>query len=151
MTDHSKDSHPNSKLTILLAGSSLLLVTILVIQLVSSPDNMTDQQTPESIDNRRCVSLAVYTKEKPVSVTLDVSKDTASPGTVWLGFSILSPLGEVIDLPANEVATDAGQNQSFSLSYDLNGPDKESLISGAYTAVFALWDNPTKMINHFVS
>jgi len=148
MTDHFKDSHPSIKLTILLAGSSLILVTILVIQLVSSSDHVPDQMTPESYTiSDVTFHSAVYTKEKPVSVTLDVSKElskeTARPGTVWLGFSLLGPLGEVIDLPATKFVIDGGQKQSFSLSHDLNDSDTESLISGAYTAVFALWDkNP---------
>ncbi|WP_177244067.1 glycoside hydrolase family 16 protein [Alkalibacterium sp. 20] len=77
----------------------------------------------------------------PLDLTLDLATHTSLNKTLWLGFSVLNPLGEVLDFPLTEVKIDAAQPQSLSLSASLADLDNKGITTGSYTAVFALWNS----------
>jgi len=78
-----------------------------------------------------------------LDLTLDLTTHTSLEKALWLGFSILDPLGKTIDFPLTEVNLGGAQRQSLSLSLSLADLESQTFTAGPYTAVFALWESDT--------
>ncbi|SFC33109.1 Glycosyl hydrolases family 16 [Alkalibacterium subtropicum] len=83
----------------------------------------------------------VYTKETPLNVSVEIAAAPSLARTLWLGFSIVSPLGNTTDFPLAEVTPEPGGAVTFPLAYLLEASVPDDLTSGPYTAVFSLWDS----------
>ena len=57
---------------------------------------------------------------------------------VWLGYSLMDPTGSWYDIPGEKINLEGEGSKKIELNWKV--PDE--IISGAYSAVFALWDNP---------
>ncbi|MFO8069991.1 MAG: glycoside hydrolase family 16 protein [Alkalibacterium sp.] len=141
-----KGNRKTKKITAIVLSTSLLSVIIVILQPVFFPENILLKRKdnydsdPYTISNVTFQS-DVYTKDMSLDLTLDLANHTSADKTLWLGFSLLDPLGEAIDFPLTEITIDASQSQSLSLSPSLADLKNEALTTGPYTAKFALWDS----------
>lgn len=83
----------------------------------------------------------IYTKDAPIDLTVDLTSDTLTDHSLWLGFSIVDPMGKTIDLPLTEVQITHTGQQSLSVSPLIPSAIRPMIITGSYSAILALWEN----------
>ncbi|MCC5912257.1 MAG: glycoside hydrolase family 16 protein [Clostridiaceae bacterium] len=109
--------------------------------------NHGNSQMQHKIEQENNIYFSKVTYAKPVFLSkesLDVQIEIHNPSntteTLWLGYSLLNPLEEWLDLPMKKVVLPKNQTTIVSISTKKDDLKFKNLVSGSYTGVFALWD-----------
>lgn len=73
-------------------------------------------------------------------IELEIQNLGHETDSVFLGYSVLSPLNKWIDFPVKEVSLSKGSNK-VTISLKILDFQLKDMVSGPYKAVFALWDS----------
>lgn len=85
-------------------------------------------------------SESVYVLPNLPKADVTINNPQAETQNIWLGYSLLSPSKQWIDLPAVPVTIPAHDYTTVPMEILQEQLPEENLLSGSYTAVFALWD-----------
>lgn len=131
----------------LLTGFSLTL--LILLKFINTINKESDDQKMTSPLHTPSVSIShidflsdIYLEHIDMSIVIESKSKTELNETVYIGFSIISPTKDVIDFPVVPLSLKNETDQKLSLSYSLDNVKHDSIISGPYEAVIAIWDKP---------
>lgn len=78
----------------------------------------------------------VYFENEESIAKVILVNNSSLPKTVWLGYSLNTPVNKWIDIEPQKIDIAANQTQTIFMKYKL-----KNHITGTYSSVFALWDS----------
>ena len=124
-------------------GASLLAALIIfVILLINNDitDNNKIVNQKVQLENIKITSAEyaedIYYFKDKMKAAVTIHNFGENKAELWLGYSLMDPLGEWIDIHPKEVILQGGENKTIVMEYT-----PENLTTGNYTAVFAQWDS----------
>jgi hypothetical protein len=77
-----------------------------------------------------------YWGEKVIGI-VTIQNNSNNQENLWLGYSLLDPLNNWIDIHPKNVLLSSKETATITMEYIL----EDGMITGEYSAVFALWDS----------
>lgn len=132
-------------LAVLLPTISSIFLLLLTLKYTTSLERDEKEMTPL----RRMPSVDIthldfhsdtFSENIDLTMVVETVNQSLSHETVYIGFSIVSPTNEVLDFPVKPLTIKQDSTKTRLLSYSLSDLKLDSLMSGPYQAVIALWD-----------
>lgn len=83
---------------------------------------------------------SVFFANDTVSCDVVIKNSDNTPYNVYIGYSLISPIGEIIDLPVSSTVVDAYGESTINMDYKV----EKEIVTGPYSAIFSIWDrDPT--------
>lgn len=143
----SKQPQKWQSLLLLLAGSITLSLLLVGFSIIFNRER--GEQTMKNQLDTPSVSVSLtqlhfhsdtFLDSIDMSLVVESHNQSASNQTLYLGFSIVSPTNEVIDFPAKPFSFNSEPDQALTLSYSLKELGLDSILTGPYKAIIAIWD-----------